>query len=171
MIDRLTLLRVVGAPMSEGGRLAGAWGGRGHGGGGGRRPGRQDAQGRREHGYGRGAARDQSRRSRSRSRSPGRREADSEDEQVDEFGRIIQKRSQEPAKKEEEMTEEEQMQMMLGFGGFGSTKGKVVEENNQGAARGAIASSGTREYRQYMNRVGGFGRALDKQKKTKKLMK
>jgi U4/U6.U5 tri-snRNP-associated protein 3 len=48
------------------------------------------------------------------------------------------------------------MQAMLGFGGFGSTKGKKVAGNNAGA----VKKEKKTEYRQYMNRVGGFNRPL-----------
>jgi len=48
------------------------------------------------------------------------------------------------------------MQAMLGFGGFGTTKGKKVRGNNVGAVRKEKKT----EYRQYMNRVGGFNRPL-----------
>ena len=37
----------------------------------------------------------------------------------------------------EELSPEEEMMKMLGFGGFGSTKGKQVESNSTGAAVGA----------------------------------
>lgn len=48
------------------------------------------------------------------------------------------------------------MAAMMGFGGFGSTKGKKVLGNNVGGARKEKKT----EYRQYMNRVGGFNRPL-----------
>jgi U4/U6.U5 tri-snRNP-associated protein 3 len=63
---------------------------------------------------------------------------------------------------EEEGGEEEQIRMMLGFGGFGTTKGKVVADNQHSAARGAASKNKGRKYRQYMNRKGGFNRPLDK---------
>lgn len=62
------------------------------------------------------------------------------------------------------LTEEEQMQMLMGFGGFDSTKGKPVEENVRGAAAGAAHKEKKREYRQYMNRRGGFNRPLENAK-------
>lgn len=49
------------------------------------------------------------------------------------------------------------MQAMMGFGGFGTTKQKKVAGNDVGAVRKEKKS----EYRQYMNRVGGFNRPLD----------
>ncbi|KAG4218409.1 hypothetical protein PC116_g33111 [Phytophthora cactorum] len=48
------------------------------------------------------------------------------------------------------------MQAMMGFGGFGTTKGTHVVGNNAGAVRKEKKT----EYRQYMNRVGGFNRPL-----------
>ncbi len=48
------------------------------------------------------------------------------------------------------------MQAMMGFGGFGTTHQKKVEGNNVGAVRKEKRT----EYRQYMNRVGGFNRPL-----------
>ncbi|CAJ2508224.1 Uu.00g094100.m01.CDS01 [Anthostomella pinea] len=48
------------------------------------------------------------------------------------------------------------MQAMMGFGGFGTTKGTKVAGNNAGAIRKEKKT----EYRQYMNRVGGFNRPL-----------
>ncbi|KAL7526972.1 hypothetical protein ACHAXR_001736 [Thalassiosira sp. AJA248-18] len=57
---------------------------------------------------------------------------------------------------------EEQMMQMIGFGGFGTTKGKAVADNQSSAARGAASKNKGRKYRQYMNRKGGFNRPLDK---------
>ena len=51
-----------------------------------------------------------------------------------------------------------------GFGGFESTKGKAVKDNQTGASKGAAAKGKARVYRQYMNRRGGFNRALDTMK-------
>ncbi|KAI0389886.1 hypothetical protein F5Y17DRAFT_96588 [Xylariaceae sp. FL0594] len=48
------------------------------------------------------------------------------------------------------------MQAMMGFGGFGTTKGQKVPGNNSGAVYKAKKT----EYRQYMNRIGGFNRPL-----------
>lgn len=63
----------------------------------------------------------------------------------------------------EGLDEEEQMKRLLGFsGGFASTKGEVVEDNASSAARGVAGKNKARKYRQYMNRVGGFNRPLDK---------
>ncbi|ORY71557.1 uncharacterized protein BCR38DRAFT_417381 [Pseudomassariella vexata] len=48
------------------------------------------------------------------------------------------------------------MAAMMGFSSFDSTKGKKVKGNDVGAVRKEKKS----EYRQYMNRVGGFNRPL-----------
>lgn len=48
------------------------------------------------------------------------------------------------------------MQAMMGFGGFGTTKQKQIAGNDVGAVRKEKKT----EYRQYMNRVGGFNRPL-----------
>ena len=61
------------------------------------------------------------------------------------------------------LDEEEQMRRLLGFsGGFGSTKGEAVEDNQSSAARGATGKNKARKYRQYMNRKSGFNRPLEK---------
>ncbi|KAL1881957.1 hypothetical protein Daus18300_001011 [Diaporthe australafricana] len=51
---------------------------------------------------------------------------------------------------------DDEMAAMMGFGGFGTTKNKKVVGNNLGAVRKEKKT----EYRQYMNRVGGFNRPL-----------
>lgn len=50
------------------------------------------------------------------------------------------------------------MMAMMGMSGFGSTKGKAVEGNQEGGAN----IKQMRTWRQYMNRRGGFNRPLDK---------
>ncbi|GBE81923.1 hypothetical protein BKA93DRAFT_514389 [Sparassis latifolia] len=50
------------------------------------------------------------------------------------------------------------MMAMLGMSGFGSTKGKHVEGNQEGS----VQIKKMRTWRQYMNRRGGFNRPLDK---------
>lgn len=60
--------------------------------------------------------------------------------------------------------EEDQIASLMGFGGFSSTKGKPVKDNQDGASKGAAAKGKARKYRQYMNRKGGFNRALDTMK-------
>ena len=62
----------------------------------------------------------------------------------------------------EGLDEDEQMQRLLGFSGFASTKGTEVEDNKTTAAKGAATKNKARKYRQYMNRKGGFNRPLDK---------
>ncbi|KAJ9093897.1 hypothetical protein QFC21_006270 [Naganishia friedmannii] len=52
----------------------------------------------------------------------------------------------------------------MGFGGFGSTKGKHREGNAEGGAN----IKKERTWRQYMNRRGGFNRPLDAVKEKKK---
>ncbi|PBK78015.1 DUF1777-domain-containing protein [Armillaria solidipes] len=54
--------------------------------------------------------------------------------------------------------DENAMMAMMGLGGFGSTKGKHVDGNQEGTAN----VKKTRTWRQYMNRRGGFNRPLDK---------
>lgn len=48
------------------------------------------------------------------------------------------------------------MQAMMGFGGFGTTKNKKVAGNNVSG----VKKDKKLEYRQYMNRQGGFNRPL-----------
>lgn len=55
-----------------------------------------------------------------------------------------------------------QMQAMMGFGGFGTTKQKKVLGNDISAVRKEKKT----EYRQYMNRVGGFNRPLSPSRET-----
>lgn len=62
----------------------------------------------------------------------------------------------------EGLDEEEQMQKLFGFGGFDSTKGKPVADNQNSASTGLASKNKARKYRQYMNRKGGFNRPLDK---------
>jgi U4/U6.U5 tri-snRNP-associated protein 3 len=62
----------------------------------------------------------------------------------------------------EGLDEFEQMQTLLGFSGFSSTKGIEVEDNKKSAARGVASKNKARKYRQYMNRKGGFNRPLEK---------
>ena len=59
-------------------------------------------------------------------------------------------------------TSEEDVMAMMGFAGFGSTKGKPVESNQHSSAVGTVAKHKKRVYRQYMNRRGGFNRPLQK---------
>ncbi|TKR92782.1 hypothetical protein L596_007362 [Steinernema carpocapsae] len=52
---------------------------------------------------------------------------------------------------------DEEMQKMMGFGGFNTSKNKKVQGNCDGVAQ----INKPRRYRQYMNRKGGFNRPLD----------
>ena len=52
----------------------------------------------------------------------------------------------------EALDEEQQMAQLLGFGDFSTTKGSKVEDNFSTSARGAMAKSKRRDYKQYMNR-------------------
>jgi len=52
------------------------------------------------------------------------------------------------------------MMTVMGLAGFGSTKGKHVEGNQEGV----VNVKKMRTWRQYMNRRGGFNRPLDKVK-------
>ena len=54
------------------------------------------------------------------------------------------------------MSEEElNMMQLMGFAGFGTTKGTLVKDNQYGPAKGgARIEKGPRKYRQYMNRLG-----------------
>lgn len=61
-----------------------------------------------------------------------------------------------PASEDED--EESAMMRMMGFGGFGTTQGKHVEDEFANAS--AVQKKTKRQARQYMNRVGGFNRPL-----------
>ncbi len=58
---------------------------------------------------------------------------------------------------EPEISEEAQMRALLGFGGFETTKGQQVLDNVKGPASGAVRKHTKREYKQFMNKRGGFG--------------
>jgi U4/U6.U5 tri-snRNP-associated protein 3 len=72
----------------------------------------------------------------------------------------------------EEEEEVDPMAAMMGFGGFGTTKVSLpsrskpktdIKNKSTGQYEGATANVHTqRTWRQYMNRRGGFNRALDK---------
>jgi U4/U6.U5 tri-snRNP-associated protein 3 len=51
-----------------------------------------------------------------------------------------------------------EMTALMGMNGFGTTKGKPVEGNQEGS----VNVKKMRTWRQYMNRRGGFNRPLDK---------
>ncbi|TIC26575.1 hypothetical protein E3Q10_03142 [Wallemia mellicola] len=99
------------------------------------------------------------------------KEAEEERKRAEEEERAKEEEKKEAHNKEEIASQEEEqeedidedslaMQQMMGFGGFDTTKGKKVVGNEEGAAK----VHQPRTYRQYMNRVGGFNRALDKAK-------
>ncbi|KAG7381537.1 U4/U6.U5 small nuclear ribonucleoprotein [Phytophthora pseudosyringae] len=100
-------------------------------------------------------------RSRSRSRSPVHRRR-SPSHGKEETPKPVAEHKQEETNTMSHLSEEEQMKLLLGFGGFDSTKGKAVDENLKSAATGTARRETKREYRQYMNRRGGFNRPLDK---------
>jgi len=56
------------------------------------------------------------------------------------------------------MDDDAGMMTMMGLSGFGSTKGKHIDGNQEGTA----FIKKERTWRQYMNRRGGFNRPLDK---------
>ena len=62
----------------------------------------------------------------------------------------------------EGLDEDEQMRLLMGIEGFGTTKGKEVKDNKNSAARGVATKNKARKYRQYMNRKNGFNRPLEK---------
>jgi len=51
----------------------------------------------------------------------------------------------------EGLDEEEQMQKLLGFGGFDITKGKKIQDNHDSLAKGSAAKNKARKYRQYIS--------------------
>lgn len=53
--------------------------------------------------------------------------------------------------------EEQEMMKLMGFCAFDTTKGKKIDNNDEGAVHVILK----RKYRQYMNRKGGFNRPLD----------
>ena len=57
---------------------------------------------------------------------------------------------------------EAEMMSLMGFGGFGSTAGKQVDDPNANVS--AVRKKTTRKARQYMNRPGGFNRPLPEEK-------
>ncbi|KAJ7751987.1 hypothetical protein B0H16DRAFT_1547004 [Mycena metata] len=58
----------------------------------------------------------------------------------------------------EEMDDDAGMMAMMGMSGFGTTKGKHIDGNQEGS----VSVKKQRTWRQYMNRRGGFNRPLDK---------
>ncbi|KAI8108590.1 hypothetical protein M9434_006615 [Picochlorum sp. BPE23] len=78
-----------------------------------------------------------------------------------------------PPKKEVQLDAEltaEEIQMMVAMGipfGFESTQGKHVED--EAANQGAVKTATKRTARQYMNRKGGFNKALPAEKTGEKI--
>jgi U4/U6.U5 tri-snRNP-associated protein 3 len=64
-------------------------------------------------------------------------------------------------KPEDGEDEDAEMMRMMGFGGFTSSKGKHVADNDNAAA-GTARVKKAHKYRQYMNRRGGFNQSLAK---------
>jgi len=64
----------------------------------------------------------------------------------------------EPNEEGEEMDDDAGMMAMMGMSGFGTTKGKHIDGNQEGG----LSVKKQRTWRQYMNRRGGFNRPLDK---------
>jgi len=64
----------------------------------------------------------------------------------------------EPEEGEDVEDTDNSMMAAMGFGGFGTTKDRPVDGNQEGAA----FIKKQRTWRQYMNRKGGFNRPLDK---------
>lgn len=85
-----------------------------------------------------------------------RDEKDDRHSQAGDEGEVAQDNDGDEMVDVEEDDEMAAMQAMMGFGNFGSTKGKKVAGNNVGSVRKEKKS----EYRQYMNRQGGFNRPL-----------
>ena len=61
-----------------------------------------------------------------------------------------------------EIIDDKELNRIMGFSYFNTTKNKVVEDNFHGAAIGGASKHKKRLYRQYMNRKGGFNRPLQK---------
>ncbi|KAF0381432.1 DUF1777-domain-containing protein [Gigaspora margarita] len=119
---------------------------------------------------------------RSRSRSPGsRRErglspyGSERDRRDDRYDRRVKSRSRSPRKEDSgnasgepsnnpinninpDEDPEKALMVIMGMSGFGTTKGKKVLGNEASA----VSIKKQRQYRQYMNRRGGFNRPLDK---------
>ena len=57
---------------------------------------------------------------------------------------------------------DEDFMKLFGFSDFDTTKGKTVYDNSHSAAVGKAAKNKGRQYRQYMNRRGGFNKPLAK---------
>jgi len=93
-------------------------------------------------------------RSRSRSRGEGREKKRRKDESDNEEPKEKEKARR---TKYDLQVEEQAMQKLLGFATFDTTKGK---DHSETAVHG-VKKNTKRQYRQYMNRRGGFNRPLD----------
>jgi len=69
-----------------------------------------------------------------------------------------------PLELPEGVDEDDAMAAIMGFSSFETTHGKKVADNHSSAARGGATKVLKREYRQYMNRKGGFNRPLEASK-------
>jgi len=116
----------------------------------------------------RGSVKQQRSRSRSRSKSRGR--AGPEKKKTEEPKRnwrtdlradypVSSDEEEKPKRKykDEKPVDEAMMMRMMGFASFETTKGK---DHSESAAHG-VKKTTRRQYRQYMNRRGGFNRPLD----------
>jgi hypothetical protein len=65
-------------------------------------------------------------------------DVDEDEEEANEAGKVDM----------EEMDEEQLMAKLMGFEGFDTTKGQKIEDNHSTAARGAMAKTKRREYKQ-----------------------
>jgi U4/U6.U5 tri-snRNP-associated protein 3 len=87
-------------------------------------------------------------------------DTDGDHQQLHIKGAKKDKVEEEPIEDDDEIVIEDDgmaaMQAMMGFGGFGTTHQKKVAGNDISAVRKEKKT----EYRQYMNRVGGFNRPL-----------
>ena len=52
----------------------------------------------------------------------------------------------------DELSEEAQMQQLMGFGSFDTTKGKKIDDNHRTASKGFSGKVKQRKYTQYMNK-------------------
>ena len=91
--------------------------------------------------------------------APGAQDHDRMEVDVSRKSKDKQKSTEEDDEDDDVVVEDDSMaamQAMMGFGGFGTTQNKKVAGNDISAVRKEKKT----EYRQYMNRVGGFNRPL-----------
>ena len=60
--------------------------------------------------------------------------------------------------------EDEEMLRVMSMAGFSSTQGKHVADNTKGAVRQEKGKPKVRQFRQFMNRSGGFNKILSGEK-------